>query len=199
MCQRSLSCSRCSLQSFFAACFQPRVSGCFHPLQMFQKARIWHCVAAVEERLISVRRPSKCPLCRRETLNQLHLNMCQHSCCQHFGRFQIRPLQRDSRRRVFHNSNGVFCNRRLDGDQEQFACRSTFRALPCCARLLQDLFAVYASVQRLISIVLQQFHHTTAINVSNLLTFGPDVSNCEFCGFISTHVHRCTLRVSNTV
>ena len=49
VCQGSVSCSRCPLQSFFIACLQPRISGSFHPLQMFQKARIWRFVAAVEE------------------------------------------------------------------------------------------------------------------------------------------------------
>ena len=38
MCQGPVSCSRCSLQSFFVACFQPRSSGCFHPMQMSESS-----------------------------------------------------------------------------------------------------------------------------------------------------------------
>ena len=41
----------------------------------------------------------------------------------------------------------------LDEDREHFACRSTFRALLHCATIRQDLFAVCASVQKLISSV----------------------------------------------
>ena len=132
MCQGPVSCSRCSLQSFFVACFGLCVSGCFHPLQMFQKARSFVAVCR-----IPVRCTSKSPVSRRGT-RSISL-WAQHSCCQHFSRFQIKPLQRDFRHRVFHNSNGVFRDRFLprclSGRRSRTICMSL--NLSCTSLLRQ--------------------------------------------------------------
>ena len=128
----------------------------------------------------------KCPLCRRETSNPFHLIMCQHSCCQHFGRFQIGLLQCDSRHRVFHNSNCIFCNRRLPRCFSWMEIQNNLHVVQHFVRFLVALgsFRIYSqcvhSSEDRYPSFLQQFHHTTA----KLVDFRPDVSNCEFCGFI---------------
>ena len=55
MCQWSVPRSRCSLESFFMACFQPRLSGCFHSLQIFQETRRRSFGATVEKCLVPIR------------------------------------------------------------------------------------------------------------------------------------------------
>ena len=74
-----------------------------------------------------------------------------------------------------------------DGVREQFACRTAFRALHCCAMLLQDLSAMCASVRRLILIVPATAPARDCHQCFQLVTFGPDVSNCESRGFIDTN------------
>ena len=108
----------------------------------------------------------------------------QHSCCQHFIRFQIRSLQRDSRHRVFHNFNGVFRNRRLS------RCLSWMEIENNLHVTQHDPSGAVRSVcvrpKKLISSVPATAPAHDCHQCFQLVDFGPDVSNCEFRGFIDT-------------
>ena len=53
---------------------------------------------------------------------------------------------------------------------------SSLRIVSQCVRSSKDCYPLF----------LQPFQHTATVSVSNLLTFSPDMSNCEFRGLVDT-------------